>query len=207
MKFEAKFWNRKVKYWINNENSLLWSLVLLTLCLLKHSNRSPGAKSHMTHILLIPTTELRSWCINNCTSVQFVDYQFFCYSLFMHKITFSALHSDRKFLNCRVLQMWWILLKFWSIIFCQFKCLPQCSVSLIGSLHTITIPYKANILRCYAIDHLLQWRCKNPCMSLAFLKFITFPVIFLKCATASLIFVRVIYQETNCSLVVFLQTC
>lgn len=51
----------------------------------------------------------------------------FCYSLFMHKITFSALHNDRKFLNCEVLQMWWILLKFWSIIFSQFECLPQCA--------------------------------------------------------------------------------
>lgn len=127
MKFEAKFWYGKVKYWINNEYSFMWSPVLLTLCLLRHSNKSPGTKSQMTHILLIPNRELRSWCINSFSSIQFVDYQFFCYSLFMHKITFSALYNDRKFLNCKILQMWWILLKFWSIIFSQFKCLPQCA--------------------------------------------------------------------------------
>lgn len=125
MKFEAKFWYRKVKYWINNENSFLWSHIgsLLAQALKK----SPSAKSQMIHVSLIPTTQLRSWCIKSFSSVQFVDYQFFCYSLFMHKITFSALHNDRKFLSCKVLQMWWISLKFWSIIFRQFKWLPQCA--------------------------------------------------------------------------------
>uniref|UniRef100_A0A8C3DC95 Vesicle transport through interaction with t-SNAREs 1A n=1 Tax=Corvus moneduloides TaxID=1196302 RepID=A0A8C3DC95_CORMO len=51
------------------------------------------------------TTQVRSLCINGFSSVQFVDSWFFCYSLFMHKITFSALHNDRKFLNCKVMQM------------------------------------------------------------------------------------------------------
>lgn len=127
MKFEAKHWYRKVEQWINNENSLLWSPILLNLCLLRHSKTSPGAKRQMTHISLISTTQVRSWCINGFSSVRFVDCWFFCYSLFMHKITFSALHNDRKFLNCKVLQMWWILLKFCSIISSQFKWLPHCA--------------------------------------------------------------------------------
>lgn len=117
----------KVQYWINNENSFLWPPVVLTLCFLEQSKKNPGAKIQVSHISLIPTTQLRSWGINSSSSVQFVDYNFFCYSLFMHKITFSVPHNDRKFLNCKVLQMWWILLKFWSIIFSQFECLPQCA--------------------------------------------------------------------------------